>query len=97
MGKKSITGSGMNIPDYFSESVESIFGLKILKFFYADHFDPGSGMEKFGSGINKFGSGINIPDPQHGLWSVFKSWYLSLSFFFSPRVVSHLFLKAWWQ
>jgi hypothetical protein len=43
-------------PDHISESVETIFGLKIRKFFDAD---PGSGMEKFGSGIN-------IPDPQHG-------------------------------
>jgi hypothetical protein len=45
--------SGMNIQDHFSDS----FGLRILKFFYADPdqgsgiFDPGSGMEKFRSGI----------------------------------------------
>jgi hypothetical protein len=52
----------MNIPDHMSESLETIFGLKLLKFFDADlgsgivltrdRFDPGSGMEKFGSGIN---------------------------------------------
>jgi hypothetical protein len=45
----------MNIPDHISESFETIFGLKILKFFDADpgwkNSDPGSG--------------INIPDPQH--------------------------------
>jgi hypothetical protein len=41
MGKKS--GSGMNNPDHISESLETIFWVKILKFFDAD---PGSGMEK---------------------------------------------------
>ncbi len=57
MGKKSRSGSGMNIPDHISESVESIFGLKIFKFFDADP-DPG-----LKSSVP--GSGINIPDPQH--------------------------------
>jgi hypothetical protein len=38
-GKKS--GSGMNIPDNFSESLETVLGLKILKFFSA-YPDPGS-------------------------------------------------------
>ncbi len=33
--------SGMNIPDHISESLETIFGLKILEFFYAD---PGCGI-----------------------------------------------------
>jgi hypothetical protein len=42
----------MNNPDHISESLETIFGLK-LKFFDA------------GPGWKKFGSGINIPDPQH--------------------------------
>jgi hypothetical protein len=53
MGKKSRSGSGMNIPDHISESLETIFGVKILKFFDADAdsgifltLDPGSGMEK---------------------------------------------------
>jgi hypothetical protein len=61
------SGSGMNIPDHISESLETFFGLKISKFFDVDPgsgirnlFDPGSGMEKFGPG-----SRINIPDPQH--------------------------------
>jgi hypothetical protein len=36
MGKKSISGSGMKIPDHISESLETIFGLKILKFFDAN-------------------------------------------------------------
>jgi hypothetical protein len=49
------SGSGMNNPDHISESLETIFWVKILKFFDAD---PGSGWKKFGSGIN-------IPDPQH--------------------------------
>ncbi len=33
----------MNNPDHISENLETIFGLKYLKFFDAD---PGSGMEK---------------------------------------------------
>ncbi len=38
MGKKSRfgSGSGMNAPDHISESLETFFGLKVLKFFYAD-------------------------------------------------------------
>jgi hypothetical protein len=36
-------GSGMNIPDHSSESLETFLGLKILKFFYSDP-DPGSGI-----------------------------------------------------
>jgi hypothetical protein len=51
MGKKS--GSGMNNPDHISESLETIFWVKILKLFGAD------------PGWKKFGSGISIPDPQH--------------------------------
>jgi hypothetical protein len=42
MGKKSSSGSGMNMPDHISESLETIFWVKILKFFDADA-DPGSG------------------------------------------------------
>jgi hypothetical protein len=39
----------MNYPDHISESLETVFWVKILKFFDADH---GSGMEK-----------ISIPHP----------------------------------
>ena len=63
MGKKSKSGSGidpdpvsvsgMNIPDHISESLETIFEVKILKFFDVDAdpgifltLDPGTGMEK---------------------------------------------------
>jgi hypothetical protein len=53
MGKKSGSGSGMNNPDHISKSLETIFWVKILKFFDAD------------PGWKKFGSGINIPAPQH--------------------------------
>jgi hypothetical protein len=42
---------------YFPESLETIFWVKILKFFDAD-VDSHPGWKKFGSGIN-------IPDPQH--------------------------------
>jgi hypothetical protein len=46
MGKKSRSRSGMNIPDHISESLETIFGVKILKSFDADPgifltLDPG--------------------------------------------------------
>ncbi len=43
----------MKIPDHISESLETIFGVKVLKFFDVDAdpgifltLDPGSGMEK---------------------------------------------------
>jgi hypothetical protein len=68
----------MNIPDHISESLETIFWVKILKFFDADAdpgsgnlFDPRSGNPFHpGSGIrdgknSDAGSGIHIPDPQH--------------------------------
>ncbi len=45
MSKKSEAGSGMNNPDHISESLETTFGVKILKFFDADpgweNLDPG--------------------------------------------------------
>jgi hypothetical protein len=53
MGKKSRSGSGMNILNHISESLETIFGVKILIFFDVDAdanprsvilFDPGSGI-----------------------------------------------------
>jgi hypothetical protein len=40
----------MNNPDHISESLETIFWVKILKFFDAN---PGSGMEKLGSVMGK--------------------------------------------
>ncbi len=48
----------MNIPDYISESLETIFWVKILKFLKRMRIWTGPGMEKFASGKN-------IPDPQH--------------------------------
>jgi hypothetical protein len=55
----------MNNPDHVSESLETIFWVKILKFFDAD---PGwkkfgSGREKIRSGIQCCGSGSGIRDP----------------------------------
>jgi hypothetical protein len=68
MGKKSGPGSGMNNPDHISESLETIFWVKILKF-----FDAYRGGKKFRSGIRhgknlvlgwkKFGSGIRDKNP----------------------------------
>jgi hypothetical protein len=52
------------LKNHISESLETIFWVKILKISNANAdkgsrnlFDPGSGMGE------KFGSGINIPDP----------------------------------
>jgi hypothetical protein len=42
----------INNPDHISQSLKTIFWVKILKVFDAD------------PGWKKFGSGINIPDPQ---------------------------------
>jgi hypothetical protein len=63
MGKKSRSGSGsgMNIPDHISESLETIFGVKILEFFDADvDPDPGSG--------NLFDPGSGIRDEKIRIW-----------------------------
>jgi hypothetical protein len=58
MGKNQDPDPGMNIPDHISESLETIFWVKILEFFDADAArDPGifvirdPGWKKFGSGI----------------------------------------------
>jgi hypothetical protein len=65
MGKKSGSGFCMNNAAHISESIETIFWVKILKFFDAD---SGSGMEKFGTGNRdlgwkKFGSEIRVKHP----------------------------------
>jgi hypothetical protein len=67
MGKKSRSGSGIrdDIPDHISESLETILGLKVLKFFDADP-DSGSGIRNLFLILNP-GSVINIPDAQHCL------------------------------
>jgi hypothetical protein len=54
------SGFGMNISDRNCEGLETIFGLKVFKFFDADP-DPGSGIFL----TRDPESGINIPDPQH--------------------------------
>jgi hypothetical protein len=81
MGEKSRSGSGVNIPDNIYESLETIFGVKILEFFDADP-DPGSGLfftvvigiwnlfdpgSRIWDGKN---AGPEYPDPQH--WAVQK-------------------------
>jgi hypothetical protein len=58
MGKKSGAGSGMNNPDHISESLETFFGVKILKFFDAD------------PGCNKFRSGIRDKHPGSATLSI---------------------------
>jgi hypothetical protein len=63
--ESAVPGSEMNNQDHILESLETIFGVKIL--FYVD---PGSEII-FHSGFEiwdvKFGSGINILDPQQAL------------------------------
>jgi hypothetical protein len=64
--KNQDPGPGINIPDNFSESLETVFRVKILKVFNDDP-DPGSGIFFTldpGSRMEKFGSRINI-DSQH--------------------------------
>ncbi len=66
MGKKSGSESGMQNPDHISERLETIFWVKILKFFDAA---PGwekirirdPGWRKFGSGIQDIHPGSAIP------------------------------------
>jgi hypothetical protein len=70
MGKKSGSGSGVNNPDHISESVETIFWVKIPLTVF--DFDPGSGIFRFLPWIrdgknSDLGSGIIMPDPQHCL------------------------------
>jgi hypothetical protein len=48
MVKKLGSGPGMNNPDHISENLETIFWVKILKF-----FDANPGWKKFGSGMEK--------------------------------------------
>jgi hypothetical protein len=66
MRKKSRSGSGMNIPDHVSDSLETISWIKILKFFDADP-DQGSGIFLIlDPGMEKIRvRDKNIPDPQH--------------------------------
>jgi hypothetical protein len=53
MGENSRSASGSNILNHIYESLETIFWVKILKFFDPDpgsgnflYLDPGSGLEK---------------------------------------------------
>jgi hypothetical protein len=55
MGKKTRSGTGMNIPDHISESLETTFWIKNTSIYFLT-LDPG---------WKKFGSRINIPNPQH--------------------------------
>jgi hypothetical protein len=61
------SGSGMNISDHISESLEKFLGLKYFNSLMRMHIrirDPGIYLTLDpGSGMKKFGSGINIPYP----------------------------------
>ncbi len=103
MGKKSRSGSGMNIPDHISVSLETFFWDKNSLILWCGYgtgirnlLDPGSGMEKFGSGIN-------IPDPQHSLLrslaaalsSLFKSFLTWLYFRIASEAVPNPYIMIW--
>ncbi len=103
MGKKS----GMYIPDHISESVETIFGVKILKFFDADAgsgsgnlFSPGSGIR---NGTNADPqSRKNIPDSLSRIRNTTHklSLILNLRFFkekYSSRVINTLTWMLWFR
>jgi hypothetical protein len=60
MGKKSGAGIRIRDPDHISESLETIFWVKILQFFYAD---PGSGMKKNRIRDPRIGAGRKKSDP----------------------------------
>ncbi len=85
MGKNPDPGSGMNIPDYFSESLETVFRVKILIFFDAGPdpgseifliLDPRSRIEKFESGIRDKTS--RIPNTDLKTFEVFNSFCLQI-------------------
>jgi hypothetical protein len=59
----------MIIPDHFSQSLETVFRTKILKFFDADQ-DPGPGISDPGWKNSDPGSGINIPIRKTGRYIV---------------------------
>jgi hypothetical protein len=84
MGKKSGSGSGMNNPNHISESIETIFGLKIL---YLN-----SWMRIRDPGWKKFGSGLNISDPQH-CWSSTVKWGNVVTFL----AQNHIFLRIFFR
>jgi hypothetical protein len=54
-----LTHAGINIPDNFSESFETVLGLKNVKFFYAV-----PGLESFLTGVRDLGSGMEKYDPE---------------------------------
>jgi hypothetical protein len=60
MDKKSESGSGMNNPDHTSESLETIFLVKIRDINSLMQIQD-SGWKKFGSGIEK----LRIQDKHH--------------------------------
>ncbi len=74
----------MNIPDHISKSLETIFLVKILKFFDAD---PGIFLTR-DPGWKKLRSGMNIPDPQHCPELIFP-----LLKFQTSRIMSGLFFS----
>jgi hypothetical protein len=78
MGKKSRSGSGMNIPDDTSNSLETIFGLKYLNNFDVDP-DPGSSIFMTmdpGTGRKTCGSGIRDKHPGSGYTGTFFTYQL---------------------
>jgi hypothetical protein len=63
MGKKSRSGSGMNIPDIISENLEIIFWVKKLKFFDTDPDQRSGIFLTLDPGWKKLGYGIQEKHP----------------------------------
>jgi hypothetical protein len=61
MDKNSGSESGMNNPDHISGSLETIFCVKILKFFDADPGSGNRGGKNSDTGWKKFGSRVWDP------------------------------------
>jgi hypothetical protein len=78
MEKNRDPGSGMKIPYHISENLETIFGLKVIKFFDAD---PDSE------------SNIDIQDPQHCL-SMYLAQSVQLRTLLASSHTSSIFLQS---
>jgi hypothetical protein len=73
MGKNHDPGSGMNIPDNISESLETIFGLKYKNSLMRMRIRYPGIFSTLDPGWKKVESGINIPDPHSATLSVIRT------------------------
>jgi hypothetical protein len=88
MRKKAGSGSGMKNPDQISESSETIFWVKILKFFDADPDpDPQHWFLTFPE--------IDLEQVGTGLWSSLYSLLIFLVNFLAPESGSAFQIQTW--